>query len=343
MKNKTIYTLLCTTILASGVSLGMEKKDGNNVPRTPQRLAQLREGVPTPLTPISADSESKRQQIMKEAPTTPQIKAEQEVKYPENKYPNPQRRAMFVDVSTEQLRQERDKKVTEALDKVAEEEAKKRLEKLQKKEEAIRAEREKKQEELFARSRESASQYEQDNAVLRQKLDKQVEQIRTLEQEQSSVENRVKILERELEESNELGTFTAQAIELMKSEIARQKETVLVTKEKLRKANLEKEELALKVTTAEDGERRAEDFIKKSMVTSSATQPPLKVLVPDANSLIPTESSSGASVVSTTSVGITNPVVSTPIVNLQPKSGLTKSRFVATDEDSEEDKKEDKK
>lgn len=342
MKKKTIYTLLCTTILASGVSLGMDQKDGSSFPKTPQRVAQLKEGVPTPLTPISADSQSQIQKIVQEAPKTPQIKAQQELKYPADKYPNPERRAMFVEVSTEQLRQERDKKVTEALDKVAEEEAKKRLEKIQKAEEAIRAEREKKQEELFARSRESASQYEQDNLVLRQKLDKQVEQVRTLEQEQSSVENRVKILERELEESNELGTFTAKAIELMKSEIARQKETVLVTKEKLRKANLEKEELALKVTTAKEGERRAEEFIEKNMVTSSAAQSSLKVLG-HANFLIPTESSSGASVGSTTSVGITNPVVSTPIENPQPKSGLTKSKFVAN-EDGEEDKTtEDKK
>ncbi len=292
MKKTNIYKLLCTTILTSAVSLAADEKPLPGTPQ-PSRVAQLRTTDSTPLTPISADSESKRKQILESALKTPDIKKQQELKYPVSKYDNPERRNMFVNLSTEQVRLERDEKTARELEKVDEHEAKKRLERIAKEQEVRRAEKERQQEELFARATELARQNEQDNILLQDKLAEQEQKIKLFEQEQLSVDGQVKKLEEELRQANELGTFTSQAIQKLTEALAEQKKVALESKEKVRKATLEKEELRLKLSIQEQATKRAEDFIEKKIEASGIVTPKVSKEPIVTSHIVTSHSSSG--------------------------------------------------
>jgi chromosome segregation ATPase len=244
MRNKSFYTLLCTTILFSGFTLAME---GDAEPATPIRNAT-----------------AEKEKVDREAPGTVQLKSKIRTQYDQMPY-NERDKERFAAVGTDAARVERDaekarkKAIIDAA--AAVEMAKRDQEKLQKSATEERA----RHEELLKAAKAPQHELEAQKANL-------MEQLKTLEQEKAEAkkefDRQKEQLERETAEakrnealSTEVGDKAFEMLEQL-TEKYRKTSDALTIKE--REARQALEALERKKAEAEK-ERAAKEFLETQL------------------------------------------------------------------------------
>lgn len=125
MKKTTLYTLLCTTILASTISNATEESDLLKTPAK-GRLNQLQQDQSQPGTPITNETKKLIAEAKSGLPTTPQIAEQQRALYAQTTLDEGSK-AIFASAGTALAKAQRDEKLNATLREIRETETKQRV------------------------------------------------------------------------------------------------------------------------------------------------------------------------------------------------------------------------
>lgn len=232
MKKTTIYRLLCTTIMFSGVSLAAED----------------------PSTPISKQTKAKLTELQQQGGlSTPEIESKARSKYASNPLLTPSSKDFYTKMETEHERVKRDQELE-----------KKRLEirAYEERQRTLRAEEEKRekeqtaQKELVERAKEAAARKDQTNLVLEQ-------QIKELTSQVSSLRANLESAESDLSKASAVKQFSREQIVAMSQQLQTKEKELFALMETLRTTESKVAGLEAQVVTEKQAKERFEQGLQE--------------------------------------------------------------------------------
>jgi hypothetical protein len=225
MKKTNICKILCAIVMIPSISLAMENE------KNEQQI-------------IAEAIAKKEKEIKKTLPSTPQIKEQVQSQYPSSDF-SPVSQSYFVNKGVERERKSRDIKLKHELSQV---EFTARMEIAQQKGERKRENERQRQEKLINQAKLVASQTEQQNRSLLDKV--------------QALSDETQKLQTKLSRSDATTKYTRVYLDQMETELEQKNQELQETQEKLNAATITKTLLELKIGTAKEGNERLEEGLK---------------------------------------------------------------------------------